>query len=163
MPTTPPNREAVKNVVELMLDGLRPSDKTLNTFATRAILGVGPALLDELLCRAFDEEIRPGHRARLINTITLLSPGHEQQIDCFDIDRFLDDPSPHVRRAMRHLHDRIRAATPTATPSTTTLPPISTPRRDDTEDRVAGQLVARDAEECSGGPVQDVELCRAAH
>jgi hypothetical protein len=156
--------DAAKNLVELMLEGLRPNDKPLNVRAQKAVLDIGPALLDELLCRAFDTTLRPAYRVRLLHAISLLSPGHEQQIDCYDIDRFLDDPSPQVRRAGRQLHERIRAATLTATPPTSTMPTISTTQRNDAEDCVRRQLVTNVPVAVAGGLVLHPEmLCPAAH
>jgi hypothetical protein len=161
--STPPIREAVKNLVELMLDGLRPSDKNLNTLATRAILDVGPALLDELLCRAFDADIGAGHRARLFNVITLLSPGHEQHIACYDTDRFLDDPSPQVRRAVRALHARLRTATPTPTSASMMLASSTAGRDNQAHDPISGPVAARAAEASTDGPIQQSAIqCRSA-
>ena len=136
--STTPIREAATNLVELMIEGLRPNDNTLNALALRAILNTGPVLLDELICRAFDAEIRPGHRARLIEAITLLSPGHEQHVGCYDTDRFLEDRSPRVRRAARELHARIRAATETTPPTSMVLASTTTRRDGNAQDPVVG-------------------------
>jgi len=123
------SQQAVDNLFSLVLESLRIDDVLLNEHALHAVTDLGPPILDRLLQRAFHPDICPRYRVRLLQAVTVLCPGHEQCVDCYDIDRFLEDPSPRVRRAGRELHARIRAATPVMPPLSTMLASRTT-RRD---------------------------------